>query len=66
MTPEQHRRQEELRDEQQDRCAHLWTHAEATVYGRLVASTWCKKCEITAHAFALKVRAQTAGEGVDG
>lgn len=33
------------------RCSHSWKHASETVNNRLVASTWCRKCMMTAHAF---------------
>lgn len=45
-------RREARLDARQARCQHRWRHATETVHNRLIASTWCAKCKITAFAFS--------------
>lgn len=45
-------RREARLDARQSRCQHRWVHASEAVHNRLVMSTWCDKCKITAFAFA--------------
>lgn len=54
---------EERLERRQARCSHSWKHATETVHNRLVASTWCRKCMITAHAFEQSRRPSNAKTG---
>lgn len=42
---------EDRLERRQARCAHVWKHATETVNNHLVASSWCRKCMLTAHEF---------------
>jgi hypothetical protein len=56
---------EDRLERRQARCQHSWKHVTETVNNRLVASTWCRKCMLTAHAFAQQSAGRASSEKGD-